>query len=329
MLTELTRAGTVLVTGGLGFVGRNLTALLRERGETVVVTDVAGPSTVAAADRASYRQADLRDPDQARAVVAGADLVYHLAGNPSGTLSVRRPLLDFAINAQGTANVCAAAAETGVRRLVYLSTAMVYGRPLAVPMPETHPTTPFLPYGASKLAGEHVVRSFGETFGVETVIGRAFTLYGPGEDPRTAGGEVSQYLRWHLNGLPVRAVGDADRKTRDFTHVHDLVRALHVLAAEGVPGEAYNLGTGVECSLRRLTETISAATGRPVDLVEDPGISEDTYRHVPDVTKLRALGFTPATTLSEGISALAGHLGAAPELPSVPTIFKPAQPVAG
>ncbi|MFE5501177.1 NAD-dependent epimerase/dehydratase family protein [Amycolatopsis japonica] len=320
--------GITVVTGGLGFVGGHLVRHLHDAGARVVVADIADPAAVVLPPGIGYRRADLRDPGQAAAALAGAGTVFHLAGNPSGTRSVENPLFDFGINALGTANLCAGAVSAGVSRLVYLSSAMVYGRPRVVPMPETHATEPFLPYGASKLAGEHVVRAFGETFGLDTVVARAFTLYGPGEDPRTAGGEVSQYLRWHLNGLPVQAAGDLDRKTRDFAHISDVVRALELVAQRGERGATYNLGTGAEYSLRQLVDTISSATGREVELVVDASVTEDTYRHVPDIDRLRGLGFQPEISLDEGVARLAAELGPSPELPAVPTYFKPARPIA-
>ncbi|MFB0840135.1 NAD-dependent epimerase/dehydratase family protein [Arthrobacter sp. E44] len=317
--------GRTVVTGGLGFVGRNMVDHLKSEGHQVVVLDMVDPGLVALSDDVLYRQADLREPKQVEAALGDADTVFHIAGNSSGSRSVEDPLFDFNTNAVATANVCAAACKTGVSRLVYLSSAMVYGRPKSVPMPESHATKPFLPYGASKLSGEHIVHSFHETYGLNTVIGRAFTLYGPGENPKIAGGEVSQYLRWHLNGQPIHAAGDIDKKTRDFTHVGDLARALELLSLRGEPGGVYNLGTGIETSLRTLLTIISGVTGRDVELKEDTSITEDTYRHVADVARVRALGYEPRMTLTAGVSLLVDFLGSSPELPTMPTIFKPEQ----
>jgi UDP-glucose 4-epimerase len=306
-------------------VGRHLTRHLLAAGHDVLVLDVNRPRSSTLPSGARFRQVDLREPNAVTAACAGLDTVYHLAGNSSGTRSVVEPLFDFQTNAVGTANVCQAAVAAGVSRLVYLSTAMVYGRPTVVPIPEDHPTEPFLPYGASKLAGEHMVRSFHETFGLDTVIGRAFVIYGPGENPKVAGGEVSQYLRWHLNHHPVHATGIIDRKTRDFAHVTDVVRALHTIGEQGATSTVYNIGTGSEYSLRELVEVIGEATGRPVDLRVDESITDDSYRHVPDISRLRRLGYRPHTSLSSGVRSLAEVLGDTPEMPAVPTIFRPGQ----
>jgi len=324
------RGTRAIVTGGLGFVGSHLVHALAQAGAEVTIFDVVEPRRPLPR-RVSFRTVDLREPQSISRALAPADLVFHLAGNASGTVSVDRPRFDFETNAHGTFNLCEALLGTPVRRLTYLSSAMVYGRPETSPIAETHPLRPFLPYAASKLAGEHVVRSMYESFGLPAVVGRAFTLYGPGEDPRRAGGEVSQYLRWHLNSQPVPVAGDPDVKTRDFLHVSDLVAAVLAIATAGVEGEVYNLGSGSGTSMRQLVELLGEVTGRPAELAADTSVAEDTYPHVADVRKLRALGFQPRVSLADGVAALAAELGDRPELPSMPPVFRrpvPALPVA-
>lgn len=311
----------VAVTGGSGFVGGHLVASLAREGKRVTVVDLEAPSQPPEVD-VEFRRADLRDHHQVTQALAGAEMVFHLAGNSSGTLSVDRPRFDFEANALSTFNVAETAASLGVTRLVYLSSAMVYGRPLAVPISEDHPLRPFLPYASSKLSGELAIEGLRQSHGLPAVAARAFVIYGPGEDPGRAGGEASQYMRWHLNGLPVRAVGDLDRKTRDFVHVEDLVEGLLVVADRADDGEVFNLGSGRETSLRTLLRAIADATGRQPGVDLDPSVTEDSYRLVADIDKARALGFEPRVTLEEGLFALAEYLGERPELPRVPTVFK-------
>ncbi|MBQ1010602.1 NAD-dependent epimerase/dehydratase family protein [Micromonospora sp. M51] len=324
---ELERYSRVAVTGGSGFVGRHLVSALAARHGDVVALDVA-PPPVPHPRRTQTRHVDLRDAQAVEAAVADADLVIHLAGNASGTVSVERPRFDFETNAVATFNLCEALTKSGVARLVYLSSAMVYGVPQVTPVPETHPVAPFLPYASSKLAGEHAVIGFCHAFGLEATIGRAFTLYGPGEKPQIAGGEVSQFLRWHLRGLPIHAAGDPDRKTRDFCHVEDLVQGLLLLAVRGRSGEVYNIGSGTETSLRELAHVIETVTGEPARLVSDGTVTEDTYRMVADITKLGKLGYRPRIPLLDGVRNLADALGDRPELPGVDTIFRAEQRLA-
>lgn len=322
---SLTRDTRAIVTGGQGFVGAHLVAALARRGVSVTVLDVAGrrprlPRNV------EHRLVDLRDPRSVQAMLVPADVVFHLAGNASGTISIDHPRFDFENNAEGTFNLCEALLNMPLKRLTYLSSAMVYGRPQSTPIPENHPLAPFLPYAASKLAGEHVAHSMYESFGLPTVTGRAFTIYGPGEDPRRAGGEVSQFLRWHLNHCAIPAVGDADGKTRDFAHVDDLITGLLAITERGTSGEVYNLGTGTETSLRELAQVVGDVTGRPAELHCDQEVLEDSYRHVADISKLRRLGFQPRVLLANGVAALAKALGERPELPVMPAVFRRSAP---
>ncbi|MEU3312554.1 NAD-dependent epimerase/dehydratase family protein [Streptomyces sp. NPDC006687] len=313
----------VAVTGGAGFVGRHLVTALSLLSRKVTVVDHA-PLPPGLADLPGVRhiRADLRDYGETLLALQAADAVFHLAGNASGTESVADPRRDFQLNALGTCNVGTACLELGVGRLVYLSSAIVYGTPLQSPIREDHPTQPFLPYGASKLSGELTLRSLHATAGLPVVIGRSFVVYGPGEDPRRAGGEVSQFLRWHLNEQPIPVVGDIDRKRRDFIHVEDLCRALVTLAARGADGETYNLGTGTAVSMRELADAVGAATGRPALLDADTSSLADSFTLLADVSRLRGLGFSPRVTLAEGLAGLAGLLGPFPEIPSARAVFR-------
>lgn len=314
----------VLVTGGCGFIGQHLVDALVSRDKEVLIIDNLS-SNLALPRDASVMDADIRDYHQLERTMRGTDLVFHVAANASGTLSITDPRHDFEVNSFGTFNVVQGALSVGARRVVYLSSASVYGRPQRFPMDEEHHLRPFMPYGASKLAGELTCLTFHNTFGRPCVIGRPFCVYGPGENPRTALVEVSRYLRWHLNGKPIQIVGSMDDKTRDFIHVNDLVASVLLLADRAQPGDIFNLGSGEECSMRELVELIGRVTGRSPIIEEISDVREDTYRLVADTSRLKGLGFASRTTLSEGVSDLVTQLGDTPELPVGATIFRPGQ----
>jgi len=315
-----------LVTGGLGFIGRHLVRALLDCEKDVTVLD----SGATAHDRAlpagvNLARADIRNPEQVKQAFSSADLVFHLAGNSSGTLSVLDPRFDFETNALGTFNVLEGVVAARARRLVYVSSASVYGVPRRFPMDEDHPTRPFMPYGASKLAGELAALAQFHALELPVVVGRPFCVYGPGEDLDIALVEVSRYLRWHLNDRPVAVVGDGDRKTRDFVHVSDVVAALLLLADRAPAGEVYNIGSGDETSMCELVSIIADVTGRPASIAEISDVTQDTYRLVADISKLRALGFEPRVSLVDGARALAAELSSTPELPGTATIFRAGQ----
>jgi UDP-glucose 4-epimerase len=133
---------------------------------------------------------------------------------------------------------------------------------------------------------------------------------------------VSQFLRWHLNNLPIPVVGDLDAKTRDFIHAYDLVTALILLAGRAASGEVVNVGSGEEVSMRQLANVIGEATGYQALLDADTSVLEDSYRLVGDVSRLRTLSFTPRIPLPVGVAALAKELGPKPPLPTVTTAFR-------
>jgi UDP-glucose 4-epimerase len=317
---------TVLVSGGLGFIGTHMVNALLSLGKRVRILDNARTSlSESPPPGATLFQVDIRDTDKVAELAAGAELAFHIAGNANGTLSVTQPRVDFEINALGTFSVAEALLATGVRRVVYVSSASTYGTPRRFPMDEDHPTQPFVPYGASKLSGEVSCLALHHACGLPVVVGRPFCVYGPGENPREALVEAGRFLRWHLNGLPIQIVGDIDRKTRDFVHVSDLVAGLLTIADKGQLGEVYNIGSGTETSMRQLVDVIGAATGRQPAVKVISEVEDDTYRLVADIAKIKVLGYRPATSLLDGVRALAETLGPAPELPGSPTIFSRGQ----
>ena len=321
----LDRHDGIAVTGGLGFIGRHLVRALLDHRKRVIVLDRRPPGDGDADPDSEYRVADVREPRSLQGALRGADLVFHLAANANGTYSVEHPGEDFRTNCVGTFNVLQAALEAGVRRVVYVSSASVYGTPRRFPIRESHPTDPIVPYGASKLAGERFGLAFGHSYGLDFVAARPFCVYGPGEDPATSLVEVSRYLRWHLNGRAIQVVGDARRKTRDFIHVSDAVQGLVAIAERAQPGEILNVGSGTEVSMRELAEHIERAAGGTVRVRELTDIQDDSYRLVADISRLSRLGYVPRVPLEQGLAGLIEELGDRPELPMGATTFRRGQ----
>ncbi len=316
--------GISVVTGGSGFIGSHLVRRLAAIGETVRVVDLRQfPGEIPA--NAHYFPADITDPDLLRELPYGVDMIYHLAGNSSTTRSILDPLQDLRSNAEGILRVLMCARRHHVPRLVYVSSASVYGKPMSFPIFEHHEKRPIFPYGVSKLAGENYCTahaSLGEV--PEVMIARPFCVYGPGEDPDVALVEVSRYMRWYLNGVTIPIIGSAYRKTRDFVHVSDVSSALVVIAENGANGEAYNIGSGVETSMKDLVQTIIECCGGPGgSFTEDLTMLLDTYRLVPDLGKISSLGYSPKISLENGIARLAPELSEAPNIPRTPTVLCP------
>jgi len=311
----------ILVTGGAGFIGSHLVDALLSLGKEVVALDNLSTGENLSS-RVKLMKGDIRDIRQVVEATKDIDLVFHVAANANGTVSVNNPQFDFETNALGTFNLLDAALQAKVKRFVYVSSASVYGIPQHFPIGEEHPTKPFIPYGASKLAGEIFCRAFFHTYKLPVVIGRPFCVYGPRENPKLALVEISRYLRWHLNHKPIQIVGDLERKTRDFVYVSDVIQGLLLIADCASVGEVFNLGSGEEISIRGLIDIISSITGRQpiINVISD--ITEDTYRLVGDISKIKSLGYTPSISLPDGVKHLVEELGEHPQLPKGSTIFK-------
>jgi UDP-glucose 4-epimerase len=324
--TMLKQYKRVLVTGGLGFIGSHLVdELVSLKKEVTIVDnyDTALHKTVP--QGVTLIEADIRHPEHVAEAAKGAELIFHVAANSNGSISVENPRFDFEVNAIGTFNVLEGALKVGAKRVLYVASASVYGIPQYYPMDEKHSTRPFVPYGASKLMGELACLSFFHAKGLPVVMARPFCVYGPGENPKIALVEVSRYLRWHLNHQPIQIVGDMKQKTRDFVHVRDLIQGFLLIADKAAAGEVFNVGSGEETSMERLVDVIGQVTGQTPRVHQIPQITKDTYRLVADITKLRSLGYTPRVSLTDGIRELVQALGKHPELPSGKTIFKEGQ----
>lgn len=318
----MSRAGKcTLVTGGAGFIGSELVRQLVALDARVLVVDnlcngrrenLAGLP----ADQVDLHVADVRDRDAIRDLLAGVDMVFHLA-----CLGVRHsihsPFENHEVNARGTLELLTAARRADVRRFVYVSTSEVYGSAQRVPMSEAHPTFPRTVYGASKLAGECYARAFHRTYSFPTVVVRPFNTYGPRCHHEGDCGEViPKFLLRCLTGRPLIVFGDGEQ-TRDFTFVSDTARGI--LAAgltEAAVGRTINLGCGRETSMNDLARTVGEVVGRPPDVVRETGRPGDVRRLCADVEKARALlNFRPEVDLRVGLAHLAEWYASLPVPP--------------
>lgn len=312
----------ILVTGGSGFVGKQVVKKLLALGKRVVIVDMKQtPPSEFNSSQGSYAYADIRNREQMVHLMHNIDLVFHIAGNANTTISIQNPIFNFETNTIGTFNVLKAAQDAGVKKIVYTSSALVYGPTQHLPLREFYPSQPLNPYAASKLMGEISCLSFFHTYELPVAIARLFCIYGPSDDPQKSLVEVSRYLRWHVNHQPIQTVGDIDRKTRDFIHIDDVVDGLLCIAESGKPGEIFNVGSGQEVSMRQLIATINSITKSQATVENDASILEDSYRQVADISKLQALGFESHMSLHEGICDLLKSWGDSPALPEGETLL--------
>lgn len=327
----------VVVTGGAGFVGVNLTDALLESGVEVVIVDNLSRAGVEAnlrwlesrhAGRVVHVSGDVRDPKLIRTVVDGSDFVYHLAAQVAVTTSLADPLEDHAVNVAGTLNVLEAVRASASRPgMLFASTNKVYGALEDIPMlagpsrywPESERTREhgigedrpldfISPYGCSKGAADQYVLDYARSFGIEAVVFRMSCIYGPRQRANSDQGWVTHFLRSALGGAPLTIFGDG-RQVRDLLYVEDFVEAL-LLARRNIrvlSGRAFNVGGGPRngMSLLELIDVAESLVGRPVAVCFDEARHGDQLYFAADCRRLTdATGWMPTTPPRRGIERL-------------------------
>jgi nucleoside-diphosphate-sugar epimerase len=299
-----------LITGSAGFLGSHLAEALLESGDEVVGIDAftdyyARDLKEANVDRArdwsgfSLLELDLADADLT-ALVAAVDGVFHLAAQPG----VRGSWGDtFAVyvrdNVLATQRLLEAATHAGIP-VVQASSSSVYGNAEAYPTSEDTPLHPVSPYGVSKLACESLARAYSESFGLDVVSLRYFTVYGPRQRPDMAFSRIVASL---LNGRPFDLFGTGEQ-SRDFTYVDDAVAAT-LMAMSGTPRSGvYNVGGGGETTLAEVIAICERLCRKRLDVRRGPASPGDVRRTAADTSLIRShLGWSPGTALEQGLAA--------------------------
>ena len=300
---------TALVTGGAGFIGSAIARGLAadERVERIVVLDDFSTGSEAnlaeLAARVEIVQGDIRDRALLGRLFSGIDVVFHEAAIASVPRSIEEPDYCHSVNVDGTFRVLRAAVEAGVRRVLFAASAAAYGNAPGLPKREDMTPDPRSPYAAQKLAGEHYLKVFRESYGLETVSLRYFNVYGPRQDPRSPySGVLSIFCERVLERRAPTIFGDGGQ-SRDFIFVEDIARAnLLAARAERAPGGLYNCGRGERVDLNEIWATLQRIEGLDLPAEYGPERAGDVRHSQADISLARAdLGFEPAVGLEEGL----------------------------
>ncbi len=297
----------IVVTGGAGFVGSNIVRRLLDDGHTVRVLDdfYTGDETnlPVGHERLEIVRGSVTDFDLVKRVVTDANIVIHEAAR-NIIVSTRNPREDYEVNIGGTLNVLLAVKESNVRRVVYSSSASVYGNPRYLPINEDDATNMLSPYAVSKFAGENYCKAFYESYGLSTAVVRYSNVYGRMQRPDNPYcGVIAKFFESAMAGEAIRIHGDGDQ-TRDFTYVDDAVEATLVAAfAAKAEGQVYNVGTGRETTINQLARMIIDITGANVEpLTIDRRDIDNIRRRVVNIEKIRReLRWVPRITIEQGL----------------------------
>ena len=295
----------ILVTGGAGFIGSHLVRHLLAKGENVTALD--NLSTGLAENlpsEAKLVEMDILDEELPKVVAAGTfDAIVHLAAQTMVDTSIKNPLLDTRENLLGTVQVLEAARAANVKRVIFASTAAVYGdvKEDDLPVREAQPTEPMSFYGLSKLSVEKYLEMYRKIYGMEYVVLRFANVYGERQGDGGEGGVISIFAKAVAEGRDITIYGDGEQ-TRDFVYAGDIAEGILAALRTEEVNAAYNLSTQTETSLRELVSLLAESCGREIVPKYGAEREGDIYKSMLSNSRARrGLDWQPATTLAEGL----------------------------
>jgi len=301
----------ILVTGGAGFIGSNVSdALVKDGHEVTVLDNLSTGKEGNINPEVKFYNVDLLDIESLELVFREfkPDVVDHHAAQIDVRKSVEDPAFDAETNIIGSINLFELSINYGVKRIIFASTGgALYGEPSNLPASEDTPIEPLSPYGVAKYCVENYLNYFKRIYGIERVILRYANVYGPRQDPLGEAGVVAIFTGKILKGETPVIFGDGTQ-TRDYIYIEDVVEA-NVLALNGKEG-VYNIGTGKETSVNELIEVFSKILGREIHPEYMSPRKGEVHRISLDGERARReLGFVPKYSLPEGISIVVKENG--------------------
>ncbi|BHH82674.1 NAD-dependent 4,6-dehydratase LegB [Desulforhopalus sp. 52FAK] len=301
---------SILVTGADGFIGSHLTELLVKNGNKVKALSQYNSfnnwgwlEDTDCLDQIEVVTGDVRDPYFCKHIMSDVDIVFHLAALIAIPYSYIAPDSYVDTNIKGTLNICQAAKEMGVGRVIHTSTSEVYGTAQYVPIDEKHPLQAQSPYSATKIAADAMAISFYNSFNLPVTIARPFNTYGPRQSARAV---IPTIITQIANGAKVIELGDVT-PTRDFNYVEDTCRGFLALAeSEDTIGQTVNIGSNSEISVGDTLELIKELMGSDVEFVTDtqrlrPGKSEVFRLRCDDSLIEKLTGFKSQVNIRKGL----------------------------
>ncbi len=299
----------VLVTGGAGFIGSNLTEALLKKGYSVRVLDnfstgkrenLIFNETYSSLEMI---EGDIRDLTLCQRATRDIEYVFHQAALPYVQKSVEDPLTSNSVNVEGALNILLSARDAGVKRLIYASSCAIYGDDPTVPKREEMPPNPLSPYALQKYIGEKYCRLFSQLYGLETVSLRYFNIFGPKQDPTsTYSAVIPRFIGALLEGKPPVIFGDGEQ-SRDFTYIDDVVQAnLLAMSAVHLNGEAINIACGKSMSLNQLLNILKEIVRSKVLPIYEEPRKGDVKHSLAEIHKGKQfLNYEPKVDIEVGL----------------------------
>jgi len=298
----------VLITGGAGFIGSHTADLLMQKGIAVRVLDNLSSgfrnNLPQQHELLEFVEGDIRDKETVNRCMQGISHCLHLAAQVSVVASLEDPEFSAQQNIVGFVNVIEAVKNHAVKRLVYASSAAIYGNPVVIPLPENVEKTQLSPYGVEKQVNEQYAELYRYLYQVSSLGQRFFNVFGPRQDPKSPyAGVIALFVDRISEGKPLTIFGNGEQ-TRDFIYVGDVARA-NVAALEKTADGACNIATGEKTSLLDLVQVLSEITGKQSELSFDQPREGDIVHSLAVTEKMnKELGISAQTSLKLGLEKL-------------------------
>ncbi len=288
----------ILITGGAGFIGSNLANELSKENEVFVLDNLSTGKKDNLTKDIKLTKGSVTDYKIVEKSIKGMDYVFHFAALTSGEYSLKNPKEVFNVNTLGTYNILKASLKNNVKKVIFSSSAGVYGDSLELPKKEIMKPEPKTPYAFSKLNSEYLCNAFSK-LGLKTVCLRFFNAYGPRQNLNSDYSAVFPiFIDNALNNKPLR-LENHGKQTRDFIFIKDIANActLAINKGEGV----YNVASGNEISVKELANSVIRLTNSSSELIDAPKRKGDIERSLGDNSKIRELGWKPETNIEQGL----------------------------
>jgi len=293
----------ILVTGGAGFIGRNLVDYLSNNHEASIYDNFSNSSIADIGyliDKGvKFVNGDILDYEKLQKSCTGYDLVIHLAAKTDVAYSVIHPEITNEVNVTGTKNVLKCCIENKIKKIIFASSAAVYDES-KISINENAKTNPVSPYGKSKLDAEQMIKKYSKEFGVDAITLRMFNVYGKGQNIQYAG-VITKFIENISKGTAIEINGNGEQ-TRDFVSIFDVVVAFDcaIKNIEGKKGITYNIGTGKSISVNELAKMIQESAERKIEIKYKEQILGEIKHSVADASLAKnQLGFTAKQKLQD------------------------------
>lgn len=292
----------VLVTGGAGFIGSHLTErLLKEGCAVTVIDDLSEGKWENLPIHPNLVKHEGSILDNMSKLVAGRDVIFHLAALPRLQRSLDDPWQTHRVNVDGTLNLLLAARKHKIKRFIFASSSSVYGIQKRLPFSESMRPNPLVPYSLQKLVGEQYCKMFSDLWGLGTISLRYFNVYGPRMNPDGPYANlIPKFIKLLSQDITPTINGDG-KQTRDFTYVSDVVQATLLAAQSGLSGEVLNIGSGKSISVMEVALMINRLMGKNIKPLHGPALIEPKASLSSSLRAKRNLGWKPKVDLEKGL----------------------------